>query len=587
MALLSGVKQQFGQAIKPHVLVLCGYAILVGALAGVVAEAVLKMIYFFTHLFFSGHLSFKEVYPDHFHLGLWVILVPPVGGLVAGLIIHYWEPTVKGHGTPEAMQSVLIGHSVLRFRVGILKPFASALAIGTGGPFGAEGPIIQTGGVFGSVVAQLFHLPPYDRRVLLACGASAGLAATFLTPFAGVMIAIELLLFELAARSFIPVGVSTCTATVIAIYFRGTKPLFAATHPALRHMGELWLFALLGVIIGFISIADVWLMFWLEDRFDDFPLKPSAVWAPVVGALMMGAIGYFYPHIFGTSYDTITGMLNDRFTAGKVLEISIAKFWGFVISLASGTSGGVFAPSLVIGGGFGSAFASVWRGILPGYLCDPALYSLAAMGALFSGTSRVPLTSVVFMMELSRNSHAILPLIVTCFMADIVVRLFSQDSIMTGKLHKHGLLVFQDYSAPVLVGSSIGQVVTRRRPVPASLELDAAARQFAPDKDDVLAVVGPDGKLAGIIEAHDLLYQEEARPLTVGEVARRDYIMVEPHDRVNDVSKRMLARHVNNAAVVESPDGRNPLGVVRAADILRMQRRLAQRHLLTPMRSLQ
>jgi chloride channel protein, CIC family len=235
ISFLSGAKRQFGQAIKPHVLLLCVYAILVGALAGVVAEAVLKMIYFFTHLFFSGHLSFKEVYPDHFHLGLWVILVPPVGGLVAGLIIHYWEPTVKGHGTPEAMQSVLIGHSVLRLRVGILKPFASALAIGTGGPFGAEGPIIQTGGVLGSVVAQVFHLQTYDRRVLLACGASAGLAATFLTPFAGVMIAIELLLFEFAARSFIPVGVATCTATVIAIYFRGTKPLFAAPHPAMRH----------------------------------------------------------------------------------------------------------------------------------------------------------------------------------------------------------------------------------------------------------------------------------------------------------------------------------------------------------------
>jgi chloride channel protein, CIC family len=194
---------EFGKAIKPRIALLCGYALAVGLVAGFVAEGVLELIYLFTNIFFSGHWTFKPAYPDQFHLGLWVILIPAIGGIAAGLIIHYWEPTLKGHGTPESMEAVLVGHSVMRLRVSILKPIVSALAIGTGGPFGAEGPIIQTGSVVGSVFGQLLRLSPNETRILLGAGAAAGLAATFLSPFAGVLLAIELLLFEFSARSFI------------------------------------------------------------------------------------------------------------------------------------------------------------------------------------------------------------------------------------------------------------------------------------------------------------------------------------------------------------------------------------------------
>lgn len=574
---------QFGKAIKPRIALLSLYSMIVGLVAGLVAEGVLELIYLFTNIFFGRRWSFKVAYPDDFHLGLWVILIPAIGGIIAGLMIHYWEPTLKGHGTPEAMESVLIGHSVLRLRVGILKPILSALVIGTGGPFGAEGPIIQTGGVIGSIIGQVLRLSPYERRILLAAGAAAGLAATFLSPFAGVLLAIELLLFEFSARSFIPVAMATVVATAVAILFRGPGALFPAHPWALKHMGELWLFALLGLLIGIISVILIRVLFWLEDLFDHFPLKPASVWAPTIGALIMGCIGYFFPHVFGTGYDTIAAILNNHFSAAKLLEISGAKFWAMVISLGSGTTGGVFAPSLIIGGGFGAAFGAFWHHLLPQFASDPAAYALAGMGALFAGTSRVPITSVVFMLELSRNTHAALPLIVACFIADLFTRLFSVDSIMTGKLHKRGLMVFQDYSTPVLIGSQIGQVVHTQKPVPADLYLAAAARQFPHDLGEVLAVVETDGKLAGIIEAHDFLHQGENRHLKVRDVVRADYVVAGPEELVPFVAQKMLARHANNVVVEEND---RPIGVVCAADLLRLQRGLEEKHLLTSMQPL-
>ncbi|MGH9446030.1 MAG: chloride channel protein, partial [Terriglobia bacterium] len=564
--------KQFGVALKPRTLVITFYAAVVGCLAGFVAEAVLKLIYLFTHVFFQGRWSFQVAYPDQFHLGLWIILIPPIGGLVAGLTIHFIEPTLKGHGTPEAMEAVILEHSAVRLRVGILKPITSALAIGTGGPFGAEGPIIQTGGAFGSVIGGWLGLSPYERRILLASGAAAGLAATFYAPFAGILLAIELLLFEFSGRSFIPVGVATAAATVVSVGLRNWGPLFPSHMWQLRHLGELWLFALLGVLIGLLSVAMIRALSWFEDFFDRFPLKPAAIWAPVAGGVILGVIGYFFPHVLGTGYDTISGMLNNKFSADKLLEICGAKFWALVIALGSGTTGGVFAPSLIIGGGFGAAFGAFWHHLLPYYVGSSQSYALAAMGALFAGTSRVPLTSVAFMLELNHNPHALLPLIVACFLADLVVRILNRDSIMTAKLHKRGLLVPEDYSAPVLIGATIGEVVRRQKPVPANLTLDAAAHLFSPAPSEVLPVVEPDGSLAGVIEAYDLLHEEDRQQLLVSDVARQDYVVAQPGEAVDSVAKHMLSHRVTNAVVMEREAPAKPFGIVRSADLLRLQR---------------
>ena len=565
--------REFGIALDREVVFLTPYALIVGLIAGVVSQGLLELIGLLTNIFFYGRWSWSMVSPAHHHLGAWVILIPPLGGLLVGLMIHHWEPTLKGHGIPEAMEAVLVGKSRVRGRVALLKPIATAFAIGTGGPFGAEGPIIQTGAAFGSLLGQWIRLTPYQRRVLLAAGAAAGMAATFMAPLAGVLVAIELLLFEFRARSFIPVAIASAVATTVAVHFRGWAPLFPTPAFALTSMQELWLFALLGLLMGVIAVIMIRVLFWLEMTFDHFPLKPVAVWSPVCGALMLGIIGYFVPQVFGTGYETIRDMLNDHFTVSQLLGISFAKFWALVLSLGSGTTGGVFAPSLIVGGGVGAAYAMAWRHLLPSLVSDPAFYALVAMGAVFAGIARAPFTSIIFLFELSRNPNALLPLLVGCILSDGLVRLLSAESIMTGKLVKRGLIVRQDYSVPELMRARIEQVMRKNFVVlPANEAVETSVRTvMAPESNGLIPVVEADGTLVGIVEAHDLLRASD-KQLKLREIARHDYILARPGETVDLVTRLMLAHNSENVIVVEDGTPGKPIGVDRAADILRLRR---------------
>ena len=565
--------REFGKALEPTVAITSAFAALVGFIAGLVAQGLLELIYLFTNLFFYGKWSFAITNPVHNHLGAWVILIPPIGGLLVGLMVHFWEPTLKGHGIPEAMEAVLIGKSLVRMRVGILKPLATAFAIGTGGPFGAEGPIIQTGAAFGSIFAQVVKLTPYQRRVLLAAGAAAGMAATFVAPFAGILVAIELLLFEFRARSFIPVAISSSVATAVAVHFRGWAPLFPTPAFALKSMQELWLFALMGLVMGLIAICMIRVLFWLEDLFDNhFPIKPRLIWAPVFGALMLGVIGYFYPQVFGTGYDTIRDMLNDRLSTGTLLGVSLAKFWALAISLGSGTTGGVFATSLIVGGGVGAVYAQAWHHFFPNFVSDPAFYSLVAMAAVFGGIARAPFTSIVFLFELSRNPNAVLPLLVCCVISDGFVRLFSAESIMTGKLVKRGLMVLQDYSVPVLMRTRIEQVMRKEfTTLKPEDEVKSVFRDVTPETTGVIPVVEKDGQLVGIVEARDLLKGVDS-DLKVRDVARQDYVVARRGESVRIVIGEMEAHNTENVVVVDRDGNTTPIGVARSADILRLSR---------------
>ena len=403
-------------------------------------------------------------------------------------MVYYWEPTLKGHGIPEAMEAVLFSHSRMRLRVAFLKPLATALAIGTGGPFGAEGPIIQTGAALGSLFGQAVGLTPYYRRVLLASGAAAGMAATFTAPLAGVLVAVELLLFELRARSFIPVALAAAVATGVRIHFAGWAPLFPMPAYKLTGMNELWLFGVMGMLMGIIGIAMIRALFWIEDFFDHLPFKRALIWSPAIGAGILGVIGYFYPQVFGTGYDTIRDMLNDRLTPANLLGVSVAKFWALVISLGSGTTGGVFAPSLIVGGGIGGAYAMGCQHFFPHLVSDPAFYALVAMAGVFGGIARAPFTSIVFLFELSHNPNSLLPLIVCVMVADGFVRLFSRDSIMTSKLVKRGLIVLQDYSVPVLMRARIDQVMRKQfSTIQADVELRTVLAEVRARKHGIAA----------------------------------------------------------------------------------------------------
>ncbi|HXS11849.1 MAG TPA: chloride channel protein [Acidobacteriaceae bacterium] len=574
----SSKKGQFGVALEPEIVRICGFAVLVGLVAGLVAEGLLLLIQFFTNIFFYGKFSFAYSNPAHNHLGFWVVLIPPIGGLLVGIMIHFWEPTLKGHGIPEAMESVLFGHSRMRLRVALLKPIATAFAIGTGGPFGAEGPIIQTGAALGSLFGQAVGLTPYYRRVLLASGAAAGMAATFTAPFAGILVAIELLLFELRARSFIPVALAASVATAVRIHFAGWAPLFPTPMFRLTGMNELWLFALLGVLMGLVGIVMIRVLSWLEDFFDELPIRNPLIWSPVIGAFLLGGIGYFYPQVLGTSYDTIRDMLNDRLSVTSLTGVSFAKFSALVISLGSGTTGGVFAPSLVVGGGLGASFAIFFRHIAPHLVSDPAFYALAAMGAVFGGIARAPLTSIVFLFELSHNPNAILPLIVCVMISDAVVRLCSRDSIMTVKLVKRGLIILQDYSVPVLMRARIDQVMRKDFSLlHADDELRTVLQTFVPPEIGLIPVVEQDGALVGIVEPHDLLRAETPdHHFTMRELARRDYVLAYLEEPVDQVHREMMLKNTENVVVVAPNDNRRPVGIARANDILQLRRWLME-----------
>jgi H+/Cl- antiporter ClcA len=578
----SNRKGQFGVALEPEVVKICLFSLGVGLVAGLVAQGLLELIHLFTNIFFYGKFSFAITNPAGNHLGLWVILIPSIGGLVVGTMIHFWEPTLKGHGIPEAMESVLFGKSRMRIRVAILKPLATALAIGTGGPFGAEGPIIQTGAAIGSLFGQAVGLSPYYRRVLLASGAAAGMAATFTAPLAGILVAVELLLFELRARSFIPVAFAAAVATAVRIHFAGWSPLFPMAAYKLTSLTELWLFAVLGLLMGVVGVVMIRVLAWLEDFFDEMPFKYALIWSPVIGALILGVIGYFYPQVLGTSYDTIRDMLNDRLTARHLVGISVAKFSALVISLGSGTTGGVFAPSLVVGGGLGATFAMGAHHLFPTLVSDPAFYALAAMAAVFGGIARAPFASIVFLFELSHNPNALLPLIVCVMVSDGLVRLCSRESIMTVKLVKRGLIVLQDYSAPVLMRARMEKVMRKQFTVfKADDTLRTVLATFVPGEVAMIPVVDAAGAIVGIVEPHDLLRTDSAeRPMR--ELARQDYVLAYPGELVDQVQRDMMRKSTENVVVVEAEGKRKPVGIARANDILQLRRWLMEEETREP-----
>ncbi|MGC2540719.1 MAG: chloride channel protein, partial [Candidatus Sulfotelmatobacter sp.] len=308
------------------------------------------------------------------------------------------------------------------------------------------------------------------------------------------------------------------------------------------------------------------------------PFKRALIWSPAIGAGILGVIGYFYPQVFGTGYDTIRDMLNNRLTPANLLGVSIAKFWALVISLGSGTTGGVFAPSLIVGGGIGGAYAIGCQHFFPHLVSNPAFYALVAMAGVFGGIARAPFTSIVFLFELSHNPNSLLPLIVCVMIADGFVRLFSRDSIMTGKLVKRGLIVLQDYSVPVLMRARIDEVMRKQfSTIQADVELRTILAKFAPENMELLPVVEKDGTLLGIVEPHDLLKVDtQDHHFTMRELARQDYVRSYPGELVDLVNREMLLKNVENVVVVESHKSSKPVGIVRANDILQLRRWLME-----------
>ena len=387
----------------------------------------------------------------------------------------YGSSKIKGHGIPEAMEAVLVNRSRIQPRVAILKPISAAIAIGTGGPFGAEGPIIQTGGALGSLVGQVFHTTAAERKVLLACGAAAGMSATFNTPIAGVILAIELLLFEFKSRSFIPLVVASTLATAVHVKLLGAGPMFTVSAMDFGIPRALPCYLLLGVICGLAAVGFSKALYWTEDQFEKLPV--NELWWPAIGALGLGIIGYFVPRVLGVGYDTISDILNGSLALKLLLVVMIAKAVALVISLGSGTSGGLLAPMFMSSAALGGMFALGVDKIFPSANLSAGAFALVAMGAVFGAASRATFAFIIFAFEITRDYNAVLPLMLVSVIADGVAMLLQPgSSIMTEKLARRGLRIHQDYEADVLQQVKVEETMDREPPtLPASMQVEELA----------------------------------------------------------------------------------------------------------------
>src|ERR1041385_2694636 len=419
-------------AVKFRMLLVSFFAAAIGAAAGLIAWILYNLIGFFTNLAFYHEVSFRFRSPEANTLGLWVVIIPVVGGLIVGVMAKYGSSKIRGHGIPEAMEAVLINRSRIEPKVAILKPISAAIAIGTGGPFGAEGPIIQTGGAMGSLVGQLLHTTAAERKVLLACGAAAGMSATFNTPIAGVILAIELLLFEFKSRSFIPLVIASTLATAVHMQLLGAGPMFTVTHMTFGIPQALPFYIVMGVLCGLGAVGFSKMLYWVEDQFDKLPV--DELWWPAIGALGLGIIGYFVPRVLGVGYDTIGEILNGELALKLLLVVLVAKAAALVISLGSGTSGGLLAPMFMSSAALGGAFAIAVNTISPGAHLDPGAFALVAMGAVFGAASRATFSFIIFAFEITRDYNSVLPLMLVSVIAlGIAILLQPKTSIMTDR----------------------------------------------------------------------------------------------------------------------------------------------------------
>ncbi|HEX8914315.1 MAG TPA: chloride channel protein, partial [Humisphaera sp.] len=419
--------------IDRRVAYLCVVAVGVALAAAVIAQGLLRLSAGVTNLAFHGRLSFdtEGASPWDHRLGPFVAGVPVIGAVVIGVMARYGSRAIRGHGIPEAMEKVLTGQSRIPVRVMFLKPLSAAVAIGTGGPFGAEGPIIATGGALGSVVGQVLPTSADERKTLLACGAAAGMAATFGTPVAAVLLAVELLLFEFRPRSLVPVALASAIAAAARLLFEGAGPVFPMPAVEPTALGPLVLYVLLGGLLGLAAIGVTKAVYAVEDAFERLPVH--WMWWPAIGAVAVGGIGYFQPRTLGVGYANISDLLSNRLDLAAVAVLCVAKFASWSIYLGSGTSGGTLAPLLTIGGAVGTLLAAVANHLVPGAHLSLGVGALVGMAAMFSGSARALLASVVFAFEATRQPAGLLPLLGGCAAAFLVSALLMRNTIMTEK----------------------------------------------------------------------------------------------------------------------------------------------------------
>lgn len=551
-----------------RVLLLIGMAIVVGTGGALAAWVLISLIALVTNVVWFGHFSAQASSLANVSRSPWMVAAPVLGGLVIGLMARFGSEKIRGHGIPEAIEAILIGGSRMSPKVALLKPLSSAISIGTGGPFGAEGPIIMTGGAIGSLFAQCFHMSAAERKTLLVAGAAAGMTAIFGSPIAAVMLAVELLLFEWKPRSFIPVAVAACASIYWRPFLFGQGPLFPTNFHNHLPWWSVFLCIAMGVVSGLQSGLLTTLLYKIEDAFERLPIH--WMWWPALGGLVVGLGGLIEPRALGVGYDIISDLLGSHIVAKAVLAILLVKAGIWLVALSSGTSGGVLAPLLILGGALGWLVGLIFPG-------DPGFWALLGMAAMMGGTMRAPLTGTFFAVEITGDISTLVPLLAATVTAYAVTVLLLRRSILTEKIARRGQHITREYGIDPFELTRASEIMIRQvDTLSANMSVGEACSFFSSqDKTHRLyPVVEDTGLLTGMVSRADVLRWQGDEGLA--EQSLRESVsdsslpVGHPDDTVGFIADLMLAGDTGRIPIVDRSTGKL-VGLIARKDLLRLR----------------
>ncbi|WP_426582970.1 chloride channel protein [Mucilaginibacter sp. R-33] len=559
---LKGTRQ-----MKTRLIFISALCILIAGLISVIAKGLIYLINIVTNISFYGTLDAGFHSPANNHLGLWVIVIPAIGGIIVGIMALYGSKAIRGHGIPEAMEQILVNKSKIKPIITFLKPVSSAIAIGTGGPFGAEGPIIATGGALGSTFGQLFKISPNERKIILAAGATAGMSAIFGTPIAAVFLAIELLLFEFSPRAILPMALACITGAAGHHLLFEAGPVFPMPDVDTPSNTALAIYSIIGLVIGFISLGLTKIVYFIEDSFEKLPIH--WMWWPAIGGLAVGLIGYFAPHTLGVGYDNIITILSGTLSLMLIVRLCLFKFLSWAIALGSGTSGGTLAPLLTIGGAAGAAFGALVHLVFPDAGLSIPIAALIGMAAMFAGASRAYLTSITFALEATMQSHALLPLLGACTASYLVSFFLMENTIMTEKIARRGVYTPDSYEPDLLqvltvadVNNEVGETLKSNSTI-----AETRARLTGNNiTQSFFIVTNSDGSYAGMVSLTDIYNHSISAELIISNITKASKQAVRSNDPLKRVVEIMAEESVEVLPVIAA--GNTIAGQISYKEIL-------------------